>query len=274
MISKLLFWLKCSRVYTLPITFFSWLIAFSYGLKHNGNIYFGLLALIGVMVCHLATNLFDDYMDFKTLKVSPITRKDKCDYLLEQLVTTKDVLKTVCIYLFIASIIGLFFIYARGFQTLLFIAAGGIIILLYSFLSRLRLSEAAIGLAYGPLMFGGIYFVMTGNLTLNSILVSVPSTIFTLNIIYADTLMDYNADKSEGKKTFVGLFNKANAKKIQILLLIFGYLSSVIVTPLVLITIPLAIQVLKSEGTFLSNMYRLRNLMVSVSTLLALAILL
>ncbi len=274
MVSKLLFWLRCSRAYTLPITFFSWLVAFSYGLKHNGNVCFGLLALLGIMICHLATNLFDDYIDFKTLKVSANIRKDKCDYLLEKLATTKEVLRTVCIYLFIASIIGIFFVCERGIKTLLFITAGGTIVLLYPFFSKLRMSEVAVALAYGPILFGGTYFVMTGDLSLNSILISIPSTIFTLNIIYTDTLIDYDSDKSAGKKTFVGLFSKPIAKKLQTFLLIIGYMAAFKVTTFTLLTIPLAIQIIKGSGGFMQTMHRTINLTICVSSLLALAILL
>ena len=282
MLKKILFWLKCSRAYTLPVTFFSWVVIFCYAIKHNGNVIYGLLALLGILLCHLATNLFDDYIDFKTLKrveidgktVLPNTQKGKCEYLLNNSVTTKDVLKTVIIYLTLAGFIGIFFIWARGLTTLLFMAFAGIIILTYSYLSNLRLSEFAVALAYGPLLFGGPYFVMTGDLSINSFLLSIPSTIFTLNLIYTDTLMDYDIDKAEGKKTFVGMFDKQTAKYIQIGLLILGYLSAFKINPFTLLTTPLAVELLLSNENFITKMFQARNLMVYNSCLLAIAIIL
>lgn len=282
MLKKILFWLKCSRAYTLPVTFFSWVVIFCYAIKHNGNVIYGLLALLGILLCHLATNLFDDYIDFKTLKrveidgqtVLPNTQKGKCEYLLNNSVTTKDVLKTVIIYLTLTGFIGIFFIWTRGLTTSLFMVFAGIIILTYSYLSNIRLSEVAIALAYGPLLFGGTYFVMTGDLSINSFLLSIPSTIFTLNLIYTDTLMDYDIDKAEGKKTFVGMFDKQTAKYIQIGLLILGYLSAFKINPFTLLTTPLAVELLLSNENFITKMFQARNLMVYNSCLLAIAIIL
>ncbi len=282
MLAKILFWLNCSRAYTLPVTIFSWVIVCCYSIKHNGNIFYGLIAVLGVLLCHLATNLFDDYSDFKTLKrltidgksTLPNTQEGKCTYLLDGSATTKDILRTVLIYLILASAIGLYFIHVRGFLTLLFMAFAGIIILAYSYLSNIRLSEVAVALAYGPLLFGGTYFVMTGDISLNSFLLSIPSTIFTLNLIYTDTLMDYDIDKAEGKKTFVGMFDKQTAKYIQIGLLALGYLSGFKINPFILLTTPLAVELLLSNEKFRGKMAQARNLMVYNSCLLALAIIL
>lgn len=282
MLKRILFWLECSRAYTLPVTFFSWVIIFCYAIKHNGNILYGILALWGILICHLATNLFDDYIDFKTLKKEyvngkltlPNTQTEKCYYLLNNSTTPNSMLKVLAIYLTIASLIGCFFVYIKGIKTLIFMILGGVIVLTYSSLSNIRLSEVAIALAYGPLIFGGTYFVMTGNINLSSFILSIPSTIFTLNLIYTDTLMDYDIDNLEGKKTFVGLFSKQTAKYIQIGLLILGYLSAFKITPFTLLTIPFAINLLKSNGDFRTKMFQARNLMVYNSCLLALAIIL
>lgn len=49
------------------MTLLSWLVIFVYSLKFNGNVINGLAALVGIACAHLATNLFDDYMDYKKL---------------------------------------------------------------------------------------------------------------------------------------------------------------------------------------------------------------
>lgn len=64
MIKRIIFWLENSRIFSLPMTLMSWLVIFVYGLKHNGDILNGLVALIGISMAHLATNLFDDYVDY------------------------------------------------------------------------------------------------------------------------------------------------------------------------------------------------------------------
>ncbi len=258
MLARIWFWLKCSRIYTLPMTFFSWLIIFCYALKHNGNWVYGIIALFGICCCHLATNLFDDFIDFKLLKkrsvgdkvTLPNTQKGKCAYLLNGSTTQRTQLFVVFLYLILASSVGLFFFYLYGFKLLIFMAIGGGIVLSYPLLSNLRMSELAIGTAFGPLLFLGTYFVMTGTISFESLVVSIPSTIFTLNLIYTDTLMDYDIDTKEGKKTFIRLFSKTNAVLIQILLLIMGYFSLFKIVPIGVLTLPLAIDLLISDYKF------------------------
>lgn len=258
MLARIWFWLKCSRIYTLPMTFFSWLIIFCYALKHNGNWVYGIIALFGICCCHLATNLFDDFIDFKLLKkrsvgdkvTLPNTQKGKCAYLLNGSTTQGVQLFVVFLYLTFASCVGLFFFYLYGFKLLIFMAIGGGIVLSYPLLSNLRMSEVAIGTAFGPLLFCGTNFVMTGTISFESLVVSIPSTIFTLNLIYTDTLMDYDIDTKEGKKTFIRLFSKTNAVLIQILLLTMGYFSLFKIVPIGVLTLPLAIDLLISDYKF------------------------
>lgn len=258
MLARIWFWLKCSRIYTLPMTFFSWLIIFCYALKHNGNWVYGIIALFGICCCHLATNLFDDFIDFKLLKkrsvgdkvTLPNTQKGKCAYLLNGSTTQRTQLFVVFLYLILASSVGLFFFYLYGFKLLIFMAIGGGIVLSYPLLSNIRMSELAIGTAFGPLLFLGTYFVMTGTISFESLVISIPSTIFTLNLIYTDTLMDYDIDTKEGKKTFIRLFSKTNGVLIQILLLTMGYFSLFKIVPIGVLTLPLAIDLLISDYKF------------------------
>ena len=67
MIEKLKFFFNCSRAFALPVTILSWLTVFVYGLKSGGNIWNGLLALIGISLAHLAGNMADDYIDYGVL---------------------------------------------------------------------------------------------------------------------------------------------------------------------------------------------------------------
>ena len=111
MTKRFLFWLNNSRLFSLPMTVMSWLIVFLYSLKSGGNIFNGILALIGIAFAHLATNLFDDYVDYKTEISKPaktqISGKSKCEYLKTGKATVSELLKVIVIYCSIALIIGL-----------------------------------------------------------------------------------------------------------------------------------------------------------------------
>ena len=45
----------------------SWLIVFTYGILNSGNIFNGILALIGMIFVHLATNVLDDFFDYQNV---------------------------------------------------------------------------------------------------------------------------------------------------------------------------------------------------------------
>lgn len=84
MLKTIWFWLENSRVFTLPMSIFSWLVVFTFGLTSNGNVLCGVLALIGICCCQLATNLFDDYLDYqKLMKMGTLEHqtKSKCAYI-------------------------------------------------------------------------------------------------------------------------------------------------------------------------------------------------
>lgn len=148
MIKTILFWLENSRLFSLPMTLLSWLVIFVYALKEGGNIINGAAALIGISFAHLATNLFDDYVDYKNLTDN--SQKCKCAYIKEGKASLNDVLKVVVIYCFLACLTGLFLFLRCGLPVIGLAVIGGVITLIYAKLSQKGLSEFAVGLAFGP----------------------------------------------------------------------------------------------------------------------------
>ena len=59
--------MECSRIFSLPMTIQSWLVIFVFSLIDSGNILYGILALLGICFAHLGANIFDDYIDYKSL---------------------------------------------------------------------------------------------------------------------------------------------------------------------------------------------------------------
>jgi len=185
--------LECSRIFSLPMTFFSWLVVFVFSAINSGNVMYGVLALIGLVFAHLATNLLDDYFDYKFLikKVGfnkqeylKNSQKTKCRYLIMGVMTESQLLGTIAVYLAIAFLCGLFLFFKCGIGVLYFALAGGLIVLIYPFMSRICLAEIAVGLAYGPLLFGGVYYVMTGMYSKGVTLLSLPTMIVTIILLY------------------------------------------------------------------------------------------
>lgn len=284
MIKTILFWLENSRLFSLPMTLLSWLVIFVYSLKEGGNIINGAAALIGISFAHLATNLFDDYVDYKNLTDN--SQKCKCAYIKEGKAELNDVLKVVIIYCFIACLTGLFLFLRCGFPVIGLAVIGGVITLIYAKLSQKGLSEFAVGLAFGPLLFEGVYFVMTGNFSYTVLVMSLAVVMFTIGLMYVHTLLDFEGDMCAHKKTLVcRIGDKSKALKGVFIVYGLGYLFTLILSfmlknYLILLTfllIPLVFNMYNSLKTytcggdvneFYFRLLKARNLMVYYSILL------
>lgn len=205
----------------------SWLVIFVFALKQGGNILNGIIALIGIVSAHLATNLFDDYVDYKVLPEN--SQRCKCAYIKDGKATLNSVLKVVIIYLLIASICGFFLFLRCGFPVIGLAIVGGIIALIYAKLSQRGLSEFAVGIAFGPLLFEGTYFVMTKNFSLEAFILSLAVVMFTIGLMYVHTILDFEGDMCAHKKTLVcRIGNKNIALKGVFVVYGLGYLFTLI----------------------------------------------
>lgn len=219
MIKNICFWLKNSRLFSLPMTLLSWLVIFVYSLKLGGNVLNGVLALVGISFAHLATNLFDDYVDYKSLPEN--SQKCKCAYIKDGSATINDVLKVVIAYLVIAAGMGFVLFLRCGFPVVVLAIIGGIITLIYAKLSQRGLSELAVGTAFGPLLFEGVYFVMTGYFSWTVFVMSVAVVIFTIGLMYVHTVLDFEGDMTVHKMTLACRLGDKN-KAINGVLILYG----------------------------------------------------
>ncbi len=308
--------LECSRVFSLPMTIMSWFVIFTYSALVSGHIKYGLLTLIGVCFVHLAANVFDDYFDYKSLikqvgfnkkEYLKNSQKTKCRYLIAGKMKPVEIFLLACFYLAIAGIIGIFLYFRCGEGVLYFAAIGGIIAVLYSFLSKIRLSELAVAAAYGPALYCGVYYVMTKIYSWEAVILSFPTMIMTVVLLYIHTVMDFDFDINEGHKTLANSFNSGLDSLIILKwLLILAYIAPVLLCIFdildwqvfaVYLTIPLAIDLYKSlidfsadpesipehkwfhfpmenlmnEPSFMTRIYQARNLMIYYSLILTAA---
>lgn len=264
--------LECSRIFSLPMTIFSWLVIFIYSLVNSGNILYGIIALTGLCFAHLGTNVIDDFFDYKYLikqvdfdkkEYLKHSQKTKCRYLINGQLTEKQLIYIIILYFTIAFLCGLFLYFKCGEGVIKFTAVGVIIALLYPFVSRICLSEVAVAIAYGPALFGGVYYVMTGSYSYDAYILSIPTMLVTVILLYIHTVMDYEFDLNEKKKTLANLFDSQLSSLIILkILLILAYLSLNLLCIfdivdwqvfLVFFTIPLAIDLYKSMEKYSTN---------------------
>lgn len=229
MFKNFFFWLENARVYSLPITILNWLVIFVYSLKHNGNTTLGIIALVGICLVHLATNLTDDYFDYKILckdeNYLNSSQNCKCKYLKDNKTSTAELKKVIFLFLGIAAMIGgVLFFFSRPMVAVL-AGIALIIAIFYSKMSRLCLGELAVILAYGPLMYEGVYYVMTRSFSMEVLVLSLACAFFTNTILYVHMLMDFDGDECAHKKTLCRKFNtKDNALRFILVFYLLSYI--------------------------------------------------
>lgn len=289
MIKNICFWLKNSRLFSLPMTLLSWLVVFVYSLKLDGNVLNGVLALVGISFAHLATNLFDDYVDYKNLPEN--SQKCKCAYIKDGSATISDVLKVVIAYLAIAAGMGFVLFLRCGFPVIILAIIGGIITLIYAKLSQRGFSELAVGTAFGPLLFEGVYFVMTGYFSWTVFVMSVAVVIFTIGLMYVHTVLDFEGDMNVHKMTLACRLGDKN-KAINGILILYGtaYVATILLGLMLknyyiyasFLLVPLVFKLYNSLKTytcggevkeFYFRLLQARNLMVYYSIILVLCLL-
>ena len=230
---NLVFWLDCTRAYALPMSVTAWAIAFSAGLSHNGNIFYGIAALTGIICVHLGANLFDDIIDYKNYlkktkekdsdKIINL-KKGKCRCFIEGKITILKALKVCAILFGIALLIGAFFVEIYRLPVLELIAVSGVLCLLYPKSGYIGLSEIIIGTIFSPLLFSGVFYVMTAKFSSSLLWFSLSFALVTVTLLYTDFFLDYQSDKQAGKKTIpVICGSKSNAYYFYIFMIFLIY---------------------------------------------------
>lgn len=224
---KFLFWLKCARAYSLPMSFIAWLVPFVFGMVNGGNILHGVIAYMGIASAHMGGNLFDDYLDYKRFVKNNNTtslQKGKCSYLFENQASVKDLLVALSMFFGVALIIGAFFMYTYKLPILVITAITGILCLIYPRSSYYGFGEFIIGAIFAPLLFCGVYYVMTGMYSTRLMLLSIPFGIVTISLLYVHSFMDFHYDRADEKRTLCTIVkSKENAYSLLLYMFFAAY---------------------------------------------------
>lgn len=260
---------ELTRSYSLPVTITPFLIAFACALKtpfivDSSFIGNSILILIAIILVHLSSNLFDDYIDVKKelekgVELSSINfrNKQKARLILNKTFSFKSVEKILFVMMSLAFIIGLYFVSIRGYLIFSYMILTVILSSIYPYSAKFGLSEIIIGTIFGPLLINGTYFALSGQFDSQVFIFSIASAIITTILLIVHSLMDYEFDVEVGKKSIpVMLKNKnltINFISIMILisygLLVFvclKYQASKLILIPILFTLPIAIKLISS----------------------------
>jgi 1,4-dihydroxy-2-naphthoate octaprenyltransferase len=173
------------------------------------------LTVIGVALLHLASNVFNDYFDWKSgtdqanttyfLKYSGGSRAIELG-----LTDLSGTFKIATGLLLTSAAIGLYLTWQVGWGVLLYGLLGAALGYSYTappfrLVARRGLGEVAIGLAFGPLITAGTAYVVTGQFdpTWSTFFLGLPVGLLTANILIINQIPDIEADASTGKNHLV-----------------------------------------------------------------------
>jgi len=166
--------------------------------------FFGVL--VGFVVAHMFSNLSNDYFGFKhghDTADSPRMRYTVHPFS-SGVLDTRTLLAGLAVLAVIGLGITAYFILERGWVAAVFAAAGIALLLLYDAaptpLKSIGLGELAVLVVWGPLMVGGGYAMITGELSANAMLASLPYGLGVMTILMGKHIdqMDFDSGRSIG----------------------------------------------------------------------------
>ncbi len=190
-----------------------------------------LVTLIGAVCVHGATNLINDYFDYKSGVDRPgaPTTLYRPHPLVQGLISPRAVLSVSLGLYGVAAISGLYLVWLTGPALLFFILIGALASFFYTAgpirYKYVALGELAVFLMWGPVIVGGTYFVQKNSLSPEAILISLPFGVLVALVLLANNLRDIEYDSSVGIKTLGTLLGTRKTMYLYQGLIVLAYLA-------------------------------------------------
>lgn len=171
------------------------------------DVWLFVMTLIGAVCVHGATNLINDYFDYKSGVDRPgaPTTLYRPHPLVEGLISPKAVLVSSFVLYGVAALIGLYLLRLVGVGLLWFVGGGALASFFYTAdpikYKYFALGELSVFLMWGPVIVGGTYFVQRGSLSPEALFISLPFGMLVALVLLANNLRDIEYDSLVGIKT-------------------------------------------------------------------------
>jgi len=190
-----------------------------------------VLTLLGLVLAHTASNLVNDFWDFHRGSDSP--ESPRARYGPHPLTDASAQMRSFALItialLAAATAIGVYLTVESGLGVLVFALSGAFVLMLYSGgplpLKYFGFGEIAVFIVWGPLMIGGTYYVMAGDLPFWAIVASLPYALGVTTVLMGKHVDKIEFDRGRGIHTLPQLLGEASARRFTQVLLIAMYLS-------------------------------------------------
>lgn len=249
--TKIIKWLAITRLPFTSVSILPVLVIAAYFSSVGNNLFSPLLlvlSLVGVLLAHLALNMFNDYYDVKDG-----TDDANAEYFQQLsggsrsvelgLITLKKTKEVAIILTLLAVLFGLVILLMMNNFNLLGVISVSLAGLFLGYfytapplrlVSRRGLGEISIFLAFGPLLtlgtgfaiYSGEYTTFISDHLYNILVLGVPLGLLTTNILLINQFPDANSDKLTGKNHLVVTFGKKRSRWIYASIIILTFFAS------------------------------------------------
>lgn len=257
--SKLKEFFMCTRPHSYPASIAPVLFGATYALGYEikFSILKFILFLLACLLIQAATNLFNEYYDYKH-GLDKIDSEGISGSIVKGNLSSREVMVGALVLYALAFVLGLIL----TFLTSLYVLLVGLVCMLAGYfytggkypIAYSPFGEVVSGFFMGTIIISLSFYFQTGYVNADIIVVSIPLFIMIGAILLANNIRDLDNDKESGRRTYAILVGRNNAIKTMAISFIVVYLLNVlfIVTKytswwnlLVFVTIPLAIKIIK-----------------------------
>ena len=257
--SKLKEFFMCTRPHSYPASIAPVLFGATYALGYESkfSILKFILFLLACLLIQAATNLFNEYYDYKH-GLDKVDSEGISGSIVKGNLSPKEVMVGALVLYALAFVFGLIL----TFMTSVYVLLVGLVCMLAGYfytggkypIAYSPFGEVVSGFFMGTIIIALSFYFQTGFVNADIIVVSLPLFIMIGAILLANNIRDLDNDKESGRRTYAILVGRNNAIKTMAISFSVVYLLNVlfIVTKyaswwnlLVFVTIPLAIKIIK-----------------------------
>ncbi len=197
---------------------------------NNISIFNLILVFLAGILSHISVNSLNEYFDFKNgldFKTIKTPFSGGSGTLVNKPHLSNYALGIGLISAIFVVFIGLYFVYLRGEQVLIFGILGIIMVLFYPiiFVKNVFLSLISPGLGFGTAMVIGTHIALGGEINLKVLLASIIPFFLVNNLLLLNQFPDKEADESVGRSNLVIRIGRRYAAYVYAIFNLLAYLT-------------------------------------------------
>lgn len=214
-------WLVISRACVFSMTFTSGVIGVLLAIEAGAfkqdllfKVWLAALCLIGLLAAHATNNMINDWVDTRRgVDTEDYPRTQYSTHpVLGGLTTPENLLKASFLLTFIDGLIMLYLASVSGRAVIGFAVTGLVLSLAYTgFLKRFAMGELTAMIVWGPLMIGGTAYAISGELTRDMALMTLPYGLIVASVLIGKHTDKISSDRPVGVRSVPVLLGEQGA---------------------------------------------------------------